>query len=79
MKHFCFMPGIINADKVIIQSENMKTIYINEYLKAAKEHGLSGKHLDRRYLEEKFLGLGSPKYDKVCATKKRIWTFRQNG
>lgn len=70
MKHFCFMPGIINADKVIVQSENMKIIYINEYLKAAKEHGLSGKHLDRKYLEEKFLGLGSPKYDKVCATKK---------
>lgn len=70
MKHFCFMPGIINADKVIVQSEKMRIIYINEYLKAAKEHGLSGKHLDRKYLEEKFLGLGSPKYDKVCITKK---------
>lgn len=63
MKHFCFMPGIINADKVILQSEDMKKIYINEYLKAAKEHGLQGKHLDREYLEQKFLGLGSPKYD----------------
>lgn len=70
MKHFCFMPGIINADKVIVQSEDMKKIYINEYLKAAKEHGLQGKHLDREYLEHKFLGLGSPKYDRVCATRK---------
>ncbi len=70
MKHFCFMPGIINADKVIVQSEDMKKIYVNEYLKAAKEHGLQGKHLDREYLEQKFLGLGSPKYDRVCATKK---------
>ena len=70
MKHFCFMPGIINADKVIVQSEDMKKIYINEYLKAAKEHGLQGKHLDREYLEQKFLGLGSPKYDRVCATRK---------
>ena len=70
MKHFCFMPGIINADKVIVQSEDMKKIYINEYLKAAKEHGLQGKHLDREYLEQKFLGLGSPKYDRVCAIKK---------
>lgn len=63
IKHFCFMPGIINADQVIVQSENMKKIYINEYLKAAKEHGLSGTHLDRTFLEKKFLGLGSPKYD----------------
>ena len=70
MKHFCFMPGIINADKVIVQSEDMKKIYVSEYLKAAKEHGLQGKHLDREYLEQKFLGLGSPKYDRVCATRK---------
>ena len=70
MKHFCFMPGIINADKVVVQSEDMKKIYVNEYLKAAKEHGLQGKHLDRTYLEQKILGLGSPKYDRVCATRK---------
>ena len=70
IKHFCFMPGIVNADKVIVQSEDMKKIYVNEYLKAAKEHGLQGKHLDKGYLEQKFLGLGSPKYDRVCATKK---------
>lgn len=70
MKHFCFMPGIINADQVIVQSENMKQIYVNEYLKAAKEHGLQGKHLDKEYLNQKFLGLGSPKFDRVCATRK---------
>lgn len=70
MKHFCFTPGIINADKVIVQSEKMKQIYVSEYLKAAKEHGLQGKHLDRKYLEQKFLGLGSPKIDKVLSTKK---------
>ena len=70
IKHFCFMPGIINADKVIVQSEDMKKIYINEYLKAAKEHGLQGRHLDKEYLEQKFLGLGSPKYDKVCVSTK---------
>ena len=71
MKHFCFMPGIVNADKVIVQSENMKKIYIREYLKAAKECGLTGKHLDMTYLEKKFLGTGSPKFDKVLNTKKQ--------
>ncbi len=70
IKHFCFMPGIINADKVIVQSDDMKKIYVNEYLKAAKSHGLQGRHLDREYLEQKFLGLGSPKYDRVCSTKR---------
>ncbi len=70
MKHFCFMPGIINADKVIVQSEDMKKIYVSEYLKAAKEHGLQGKHSDREYLEQKILGLGSPKYDRVLSIKK---------
>lgn len=70
VKHFCFMPGIINADAVIVQSEEMKRIYVNEFLKAAKEHGLQGRHVDRAYLEQKFLGLGSPKYDRILATRK---------
>ena len=70
MKHFCFMPGIVNADQVILQSEKMKEIYINEYRKAAMINGLPEKHIDRKYLEEKFLGTGSPKFDKVRNTRK---------
>ncbi len=69
-KHFCFMPGIINADKVILESENVRKLYINEYLKAAKASGLTGSHIDRKHLEQKFLGTGSPKIDKVLNTKK---------
>lgn len=70
MKHFVWLPGVINADHVIVQSKKMKQIYVNEYLKAAKENGLTGKHLDREYLEKKFLGIGSPKVDKVLNTKR---------
>lgn len=70
MKHFCFTPGTIYANQVIVQSENMRQIYINEYLKAAKEMGLSGEHVDRKFLEKKFLGTGSPKIDKVLHTKR---------
>ena len=70
MKHFIWTAGVINADRVIVQSEKMKQIYVNEYLKAAQANGLQGKHIDRKYLEEKFLGLGSPKFDKVLNTKK---------
>ena len=70
MKHFCFTPGTIYANQVIVQSENMRQIYINEYIKAAKEMGLPGEHVDRKFLEKKFLGTGSPKIDKVLHTKK---------
>ena len=65
-KHFCFIPGVINADHVIVESKAVRRLYIREYLKAAKEAGLSGQHVDRKYLEKKFLGLGSPKFDKVA-------------
>lgn len=70
MKHFCFLPGVIHADKVILQSENHRQVYIAEYSKAAKQFGLEAKHTDPEYLEEKFLALGSPKFDKVLRTKK---------
>lgn len=70
MKHFCFLPGVIYANKVIVQSENMRQIYITEYIKAAKECGLSGEHIDRKFQEQKILGLGSPKVDKVLNTRK---------
>lgn len=67
MKHFCVLPGIIHADKVIIQSEKMSQIYINEYAKAFEA---AGAVVVREQLKQKFLGLGSPKFDKVVNTKK---------
>ncbi len=67
MKHFIWTPGVIYADKVIVQSEKMAQIYINEYLKEAKACGVPA---DRHSLEKKILGLGSPKIDKVLNTKK---------
>lgn len=71
MKHFCFLPGTIWAHKVIVQSEKMRQIYINEYIKAARECGLQGEHTDRKKLEEKILGIGSPKLDKVQNIEKK--------
>ena len=70
MKHFCFLPGTIYANKVILQSEDMKQIYVNEFIKAAAENGLSGSYIDRKVQEEKFLGLGSPKLDKMSHSNK---------
>lgn len=70
MKHFCFLPGVIWADKVIVQSENMRQIYINEFIKAARKSGLPEAYTDRKSLENKILGLGSPKLDRVRTVRK---------
>ena len=70
IKHFIWTPGVFYADEVVVQSEKMKQIYVNEYLKAARANGMTGCHLDREYLEHKILGLGSPKIEKVRSTKK---------
>lgn len=70
MKHFVWTPGVIYSDRVILQSEKMRQIYINEFIKAAKENGLIGEYSNRYKLEEKFLGFGSPKFDKVQNIKR---------
>ncbi len=70
IKHFIWTPGVIYADEVIVQSEKMKQIYVNEYLKTAQKNGLQGPHLNRRYLEQKIRGAGSPKLDRVQRIKK---------
>lgn len=63
IEHFCIVPGVLNADKVIVQSEDMRWIYINVLTKEV------GKN-SRSIWEKKILGLGSPKVDKVLNTEK---------
>lgn len=65
ISHFCTVPGVIHADKVIVQSEKMRKIYVDvmtEYMK--------GSAYDRKYWEGKILGLGSPKMDRVVNTRR---------
>ncbi|MCI8505915.1 MAG: hypothetical protein HFI67_06975 [Lachnospiraceae bacterium] len=59
MEHFCMTAGVVNADRVIVQSEAMKQIYVNVLSKYLGEE-------KRPYWQEKILGLGSPKVDRVC-------------
>lgn len=66
MKHFCTVPGVYNADKVIVQSEHMRQVYIKVLMNASNDRS----ELARKYWEDKILGLGSPKFDKVANTKK---------
>lgn len=65
IEHFCTAPGVVNADKVIVQSENMRKAYIKVLLEKTENTAAQ-----RRYWEEKILGLGSPKLDKVLETGK---------
>lgn len=49
--------GILNADKVIVQSENFRRALINALLVY--------RGMDREFWKKKVIALGSPKYDKV--------------
>lgn len=65
MKGFCLTPGVLGADQVIVQSEQMRQVYI----KILTEASGNTKNV-RSYWEKKILGLGSPKLDKVFTTRE---------
>lgn len=56
MQYYCTRPGVINADKVIVQSENMRKLYVEKLTEFAGED-------TRTIWEQKVVGLGSPKID----------------
>lgn len=75
-EHFCRTPGVIWADKVIVQSKGIANTYKRIYMEMMGEEQLkkevaSGVRDEafwerlRQQADEKFLALGSPKFDKV--------------
>ena len=56
MQHFVTMPGVVNADQVIVQSEQMKEAYVDYLTDWAGEDS-------RALWEEKICGYGSPLMD----------------
>jgi len=66
-RHFCTMPGVFYAHKVIVQSEKTRDIYIEELLKYEKEHDCKGALGN---IKEKIVAGGSPKFDKVMEAKR---------
>lgn len=64
IRHCCAAPGVVHADKVIVQSEKMREIYIDILTDFA---GIGTKEK----WEEKIIGLGSPKMDQNAGTKKK--------
>ncbi|MBP3458827.1 MAG: LicD family protein [Lachnospiraceae bacterium] len=65
MEHICTVPGVIHADKVILQSEQMRRCYIKALTDFAGDN-------TRPIWEKKILGLGSPKLDKELEEKADI-------
>lgn len=61
-EHFCTTPGVMNADRVIVQSEKVKKIYIESIRKFERENHCKGRFGD---LDKKILPLGSPKLDRI--------------
>lgn len=66
-RHFCVNPGTLNADFVVVQSEEVANIYINALLQYSKLKNLG---LKEEGLRRKVLGLGSPKQDKARILSK---------
>lgn len=62
VEHFCTVAGVVNAHRVIVQSEAMKRVYVNVLTKYAGEE-------TRAYWEKKIEGTGSPKVERVLALK----------
>lgn len=57
--HFCVLPGVINSDYIIVQSENARRTYIKNL-----------KKITNQILENKIIALGSPKIDKVINSSR---------
>lgn len=80
-EHFCDTIGVFNANKVIVQSEQVmdtyKKVFVNTIgILAKEEEEKTGIHNTQYWdklqemADDKFLALGSPKFDKIHSTKR---------
>jgi len=65
-EHFAVLPGTIYAHKTIVQSEAIRKQYIRYYEEFEKENNCTGRF---GKADDKFLALGSPKFDAVINKK----------
>lgn len=67
--HQCYLPGVLFADKVIVQPGSIYETYCRVYSRVRKENGWEQL---LKPAEEKFLPLSSPKFDKVLNRNYKI-------
>lgn len=63
ISHFAQTPGVLHADEVRVQSENMRLCYIEAMVQWCGEN-------TRKIWEKKIIAERSPKFDKVASTHK---------
>lgn len=63
LEHFCTVPAVVHADKVIVQSKEWRQVYIDVMAQTMGND-------TRRIWEKKILALGSPKLDKIYSTTR---------
>lgn len=56
MNYYCTVPGVVNADRVFVQSQEMKKVYVDKLTEFAGE-------ATRELWEKKISGIGSPLSD----------------
>ncbi len=66
--HFATAPGVLNADEVIVQSEDMKACYVEALVQMAGEK-------TRQIWENKIKGTGSPKLQKAANIRKKQYDY----
>jgi hypothetical protein len=64
---FCVCAGTLYADRVIVQSEEIRRTYMRVFKEFEKKNNCKGRFGKP---EIKFLALGSPKFDKTLRTKR---------
>lgn len=64
-EHQCYLPGVLFADRVVVQPGSIYEKYCRIYTNVVKQNGWEGVLVPA---EKKFLPLGSPKFDKVLST-----------
>lgn len=64
-EHQCYLPGVLFADRVVVQPGSIYEKYCRVYTDVVKQNGWENVLVPA---EEKFLPLGSPKFDKVLST-----------
>lgn len=65
--YYTTLPGVLYADRVILQSEEQRQSYIDQYKHYDKLNGWDGRYGNPA---KKFVALGSPKFDKALDSKR---------
>lgn len=59
----CITPGTVNADKIVVQSEQIRKYYVDAFLSRIPEEDEER----RKAIEDKIVALGSPKIEKAAS------------